>query len=294
MDTKELVIKKENIFETFFLAWISFLATFKICFKHILIPIIGQLFGILMISLAPVLEYREMIDVTQTPDGWLYITLSILGTAIFIYFLWRFFVTLGGINLLARDIYDDRAIANLSFYISDILRKKGGFIRFLIGYSFITGVFVLITAGILYLEQKIIVYNFLTNFAHLLILLGLTTTVLTYLLFSNIALQGYTFNRILGFSRTIIRIKKFIKEHLLQLILLSLITVCFSNIISYLVQAIITFLIINPFDLTTENSLGAAIRFTGGVIINGFVVAFLQFVYARFYLVSEQNSTRLF
>ena len=96
------------------------------------------------------------------------------------YFLWRFFITLGGINLLARDIYDDRAIANLSFYTSDILRKKGGYLRFLIGYSLITGLFIIITAGILYLEQKVIVYNFFTNIVYLLILLSLTIVILTY------------------------------------------------------------------------------------------------------------------
>ena len=122
MNTKELVIKKENIVNTFFIGWLSFLATLKISFKQIIIPAIGQLFGIFMISLAPILEYRAMIDIRSTPDGWLYIFLSLTGLAVFLYFLWRYFVVLAGVNLLARDIYDDRAIANLSFYISDITR----------------------------------------------------------------------------------------------------------------------------------------------------------------------------
>ena len=132
MNTQDLVIKKENFIETFFIGWITFLTTLKISFKQILLPIVGQIFGIFLISLAPILEYREMLDIRETPDGWLYITLSILGLMIFLYFIWRFFVVLGGINLLARDIYDNRAIANLNFYTSDILRKKWSYIRFLI------------------------------------------------------------------------------------------------------------------------------------------------------------------
>ena len=294
MNTKDLVIKKENLLETFLIGLITFLSTLKISTKQIVLPILGQLFGVFLISLAPILEYREMLDITQNPDGWLYITLSVIGLGIFLFFLWKFFIVLAGVNLLARDIYDNRAIANLSFYTSDILRKKWSYLRFLIGYSIITMGFIAFTTGVMYLQQKFIPYNILTNLANIMLISIQAIILLTYLLFSNIAIQGYTFNRILSFGRTISKIVKFIKTNIIQLTLVSILTICFSNIIAYLVQAVITFLITNPFELTSENSLGIAIRFSCGMIINGFIVVLFQYNYARFYLVADQDSPTLF
>lgn len=294
METESLITKKENIFSTFFIGWLAFLSTIKICTKQIIISVFGQLFGILLISLAPILEYREMISVFETPDGWLYITLSLMGIGFFVYFLWRFFVVLAGVNLLARDIYDNRAIANLSFYTSDILRKKGSYIIFLIGYTFIVALFTLITAGILFLERNIVTYNFWTNLASLSLIILQTFVLVGYTLFSAIVIQGYTFNRIIGFWASMRKIFRFIGENFVMFTILALIALAFSNIIAYLTQAILTFLVINPLDIYPDNSIGIAIRFSAGFIMNAFVVVLLQFVYARFYLNSEYESGRLF
>lgn len=291
MNTNELSIKKENIFSTFFTGWVAFLSTMKLSFKHIIMPVMGQLFGILLVSLVPVLEYREMVNVSSTPDGWIYFALSLSGLIIFVFSLWKFFVLLCGINLLARDIYDDRAIANISFYTSDVLRKKWSYIRFLTGYLIIALAFAGLTAGIMFIETKIVVYNFITSVANVSLLLIQSAIFLTYILFSNIIIQYYSFNRILGFWEIIKRSFQFIGRNFVPLTILSFITVVFSNLIAYLVQFLITFLIIKPFDLATDNSIGIAIRFTLGFIINAFVIILFQYIYARFYLSAQNNNT---
>ncbi len=289
MNINELTIKKENILSTFFSGWVAFLSTFKLSFKHTIIPVLGQLFGILLISLVPILEYREMVNVTSTPDGWIYFVLSLSGLIIFVYSLWKFFVLLCGANLLARDIYDERAIANISFYTSDVLRKKWSYIRFLTGYLLIALVFAAITAAIMFIETRIVVYNFITSVANVILLLIQSAVFLTYILFSNIIIQYYSFNRILGFFEIIKRTFQFIGKNFVQLTILSFITVIFSNLVAYLVQFLITFIIINPFGLSADNSMGIAIRFTVGFIINAFIMVLFQYIYARFYL-AAQNS----
>lgn len=288
MDTKDLAIRCENVFTTFLIGWQSFLMMFFTTFKATIKALLGQLFGILMVSLAPVLEYREMIDISETPDGWIYLFLSISGSVIFAYYLWKFFVVLGAVNLLARDIYENRAIANISFYTSDILRKKGSYFRFLIGYLFIALIFSAITALVLYSEQKLIVYNYWTNIANFGLIVVQSAILLGYILFSNIALQGYVFNRLIGFVQTVAKIIDFIKKHFIPLTILSFLTVLFSNIIAYVTQIITTFLVINPFNLYGDNSIGIFLRFTAGFIANGFVVVFLQYIYTRLYLISEE------
>ena len=289
MNINELTIKKENVFSTFFTGWVAFLSTFKLSFKHIITPILGQLFGVLLISLVPILEYREMVNVTSTPDGWIYFALSLSGLIIFTYSLWKFFVLLCGVNLLARDIYDDRAIANISFYTSDVLRKKWSYIRFLIGYLMIALAFAGLTAIIMFLEMKLIVYNFITSMANISLLLMQSAIFLTYVLFSNIIIQYYSFNRILGFWEIIKRSFQFTDKNFVQLTILSFITVIFSNLIAYLVQFLITFLVINPFNIAADNSIGIATRFTVGFIINAFIIVLFQYIYARFYL-GAQNT----
>ena len=291
MNTNELSIKKENIFSTFFTGWVAFLSTMKLSFKHIIMPVMGQLFGILLVSLVPVLEYREMVNVSSTPDGWIYFALSLSGLIIFVFSLWKFFVLLCGINLLARDIYDDRAIANISFYTSEKKKKKWSYIRFLTGYLIIALAFAGLTAGIMFIETKIVVYNFITSVANVSLLLIQSAIFLTYILFSNIIIQYYSFNRILGFWEIIKRSFQFIGRNFVPLTILSFITVVFSNLIAYLVQFLITFLIIKPFDLATDNSIGIAIRFTLGFIINAFVIILFQYIYARFYLSAQNNNT---
>ena len=293
MNTSDFVIKRENILSTFFVGWLAFLLTLRINFKHIIIPVIGQLFGILLISLAPILEFREMLPVFETPDGWVYVSLSVIGVIFFVYFLWRFFVALSGVNLLARDVYDNRAIANLSFYISEIQRKKWSYIRFLIGYAIIASIFTAITAGILFLERNFVSYDFWTNLLSFTIIMIQTVVILTYILFSNIAIQGYTYNRIIGFWNTFKKIFSFIKDNFANFSLLSILTIIFSNIIAYLAQAFLSFFIINPLDLYSDNSITIAIRFTVGFIINAFVVVLLQFIYSRFYLNEEENALRI-
>ena len=289
MDTNDFAIKKENIFLTFLAGWSVFLSTIRLSFKHIIIPVAGELFGILLISLVPILEYREMINVKATPDGWIYFALSLSGLIIFIYSLWKFFVVLCGVNLLARDIYDDRAIANISFYTSDVLRKKWSYIRFLTGYLAIALIFAALSAGIMFFEAKLVVYNFITSTANITLLLIQSGIFLTYILFSNIIIQQYSFNRILGFWEVIKRTFKFIGRNFTGLTILSFITVIFSNIIAYIVQVLITFLITNPLGLSADNSAGVAVRFTIGFIINAFIMVLVQYIYARFYLL-EQNS----
>ena len=247
MDTNDFAIKKENIFLTFLAGWSVFLSTIRLSFKHIIIPVAGELFGILLISLVPILEYREMINVKATPDGWIYFALSLSGLIIFIYSLWKFFVVLCGVNLLARDIYDDRAIANISFYTSDVLRKKWSYIRFLTGYLAIALIFAALSAGIMFFEAKLVVYNFITSTANITLLLIQSGIFLTYILFSNIIMQQYSFNRILGFWEVIKRTFKFIGRNFTGLTILSFITVIFSNIIAYIVQVLITFLITSMF-----------------------------------------------
>lgn len=293
MNTNELAIKKENIFSTFLSGWSAFLTTLKLSFKHTIIPILGQLFGILLISLVPVLEYREMVNVSSTPDGWIYFALSLSGLIIFVYSLWKFFVLLCGVNLLARDIYDDRAIANISFYTSDVIRKKWSYLRFLIGYLAIALFFAGVTAVIMFLEAKIVVYNFLTSAANIFLLLIQSAVFLTYILFSNIIIQHYAFNRILGFWEIIKRSFQFIGKNFIALTILSFITVIFSNIIAYLTQFLITFLIINPFGLTADNSAGIAIRFTIGFIINAFIIVLFQYIYTRFYLLVQNTPSNI-
>lgn len=287
--TNELSIKKENVFSTFFIGWVAYLSTFKLSFKQTIIPILGQLFGILLISLVPVLEYREMVSVKSTPDGWIYFALSISGGVIFIYSLWKFFVLLCGVNLLARDIYDDRAVANISFYTSDVLRKKWSYIRFLAGYLVIGLLFAAATAGVMYMAAKIVTYNFLTSTANIMLLLIQSALVLTYILFSNIIIQFYSFNRILGFFEIVKRAFRFIGSNFVSLTILSFITVVFSNIIAYLVQFLITFIITNPFGITPDNSAGVAIRFIIGFVINSFIVVLFQYIYSRFYISSYGN-----
>lgn len=294
MDTSNFITKRENIFSTFFIGWLAFLSTLRISLKQLLSSVLGQLFGIFLISLAPILEYREMIDLFEAPDGWLYITISVTGVIFFLYYLWRFFVVLAGANLLARDIYDNRAIANLSFYTSDILRRKGSYIIFLTGCTFIALLFTGITALILYIERNIVVYNLWTNLASLSMVILQTFVLVGYLLFSNIALQGYTFNRIIGFGRTIKKIIDFICENIVSLTFLVIITTLFSNIIAYLVQGLLSFLIINPLNLYSDNSIAIAIRFTAGFVINAFVILLLQYIYARFYLNAEEDSLKMF
>ena len=289
MDTHNLVIKNENVFTTFFIGWQSFLIMFRTTFRATIRSLLGQLFGILMVSLAPILEFREMIDISSTPDGWLYILLSVFGIGIFVHFLWRFFLILAAVNLFARDIYDNRAIANLSFYISDVNRKKWSYFRFLMGYLSIALFFSAVTATIMYLAQKLVVYNFMTGLAGLILVLIQSAIFLGYILFSNIAIQGYVFNRIIGLSGIVGRVLRFIKENFIPLTILSFVTVFFSNVIAYVVQILTGLIIINPFGLYGDNSVGIAIRFTLGFIANGFVLVLLQYIYSRLYLVSEDR-----
>ena len=154
------------------------------------------------------------------------------------------FVALAVVNLLARDIYDNRAIANLSFYTSDILRKKWSYIRFLVVYLFVALVFTALMAGILFLQRNLVTYNVWTNLGSIGLLLVQTFVLLAYILFSNIALQGYAFNRIIGLWRTLGKIGSFIVQNFTNLTLLSIITILFSNLIAYIAQGILTFLII--------------------------------------------------
>lgn len=298
MDTSELLIRrdgaKEGLFSTFFIGWGACLSTLRLYFKQTLFPVLGQLFGIFLISLAPILEYREFINIFETPDGWIYIGLSLSGIIFFVYFLWKFFVTLAGVNLLARDIYDNRAIANLSFYTSDIIRKKWSYIRFLIVYTLIALIFTASMSGILFLQRNLVTYDVWTNLASIGLLLVQTFILLAYILFSNIALQGYAYNRIIGLWRTLGKICHFIIDNFTGLTLLSLLTVAFSNIVAYIVQALLTFLIINPLAWQVDDSTTVATRFVVGFIINAFVVVFLQYVFSRFYLVCEKDSLKMF
>ena len=289
MNNQEFIIKKENIISLFFTGWIAYLSTFKLCIKHTIIPILGQLFGILLLSLVPILEYREMVNVSNTPDGWIYFLLSASGAIIFSFSLWKFFVVLCSINLLARDIYEDRAIANLSFYISDVNRKKWSYLRFLIGYLIIMLSFTAITALIMFAEIKLNIYNFFTAGINLILLILQSTVFLTYVLLSNIIIQHYAFNRFLGFWAILKRSFNFIKTNFIQLTILSFITILFSNLVAYLVQILISFLIINPFNISADNSIGVAIRFTIGFIVNSFIIILFQYIYTRFYLLSENQ-----
>lgn len=298
MDTSDLLIKKdgakEGLFSTFFMGWFAFLLTFILFFKQVVFSVIGQIFGIFLMSLAPILEYREFINIFETSDGWIYIGLSISGVIFFVYFLWRFFVSLAGVNLLARDIYDNRAIANLSFYTSDILRKKWSYIRFLVVYLFVALVFTALMAGILFLQRNLVTYNVWTNLGSIGLLLVQTFVLLAYILFSNIALQGYAFNRIIGLWRTFGKIGSFIVQNFTNLTLLSIITLLFSNLIAYIAQGILTFLIINPLGWLSDDSTTVAIRFVTGFIVNAFVVVLLQYVFSRFYLKCEKDSLKMF
>ena len=146
-----------------------------------------------------------------------------------------------------------------------------------------------LTAIIMFLEMKLIVYNFITSMANISLLLMQSAIFLTYVLFSNIIIQYYSFNRILGFWEIIKRSFQFIGKNFVQLTILSFITVIFSNLIAYLVQFLITFLVINPFNIAADNSIGIATRFTVGFIINAFIIVLFQYIYARFYL-GAQNT----
>ena len=141
----------------------------------------------------------------------------------------------------------------------------------------------------MYLEQKLVVYNFVTGVAGLILVLIQSAIFLGYILFSNIAIQGYVFNRIIGFSGIVAKILRIIKENFIPLTILSFVTVFFSNIVAYVVQILTGFIIIDPFGLYGDNSVGMAIRFTLGFVANGFVIVLLQYIYSRFYLISEDR-----
>ncbi len=290
MNNQEYLIKKENILSVFILGWMAFISTLKLSTKHILYPICGQLFGILLLSLTPILEYREMVSVTNTPDGWIYFLLSLSGAFIFTFSLWKFFVVLCATNLLARDIYDNRAIANLSFYISDVNRKKWSYFRFLLGYLFIMLFFTFLTAIIMYIELNLRIYNFITASINIFLLIIQSTIFLTYILLSNIIIQHYSFNRFLGFWQILKRTLNFIKINFVQLTILSMITILFSNIIAYFIQMLISFLVINPFNISADNSIGIAIRFAVGFIANSFIIVLFQYIYTRFYFLAQNNN----
>ena len=213
MNNQEFIIKKENILSVFIIGWLAFLSTLKLSIKHIIFPVIGQLFGILLLALVPVLEYREMINVMNTPDGWIYFILSLAGAIILSFSIWKFFVVLCSTNLLARDIYDNRAIANLSFYISDVNRKKWSYFRFLIGYLIIMLAFTAITAMIMFAEMNLKIYNFFTATTNLFLLIIQSVVFVTYILLSNIIIQHYAFNRFLGFWEILRRAFRFIKNN---------------------------------------------------------------------------------
>ena len=149
--------------------------------------------------------------------------------------------------------------------------------------------FTAITAMIMFAEMNLKIYNFFTATTNLFLLIIQSVVFVTYILLSNIIIQHYAFNRFLGFWEILRRAFRFIKNNFIQLTILSMITILFSNIIAYLVQVLISFLIINPFALSPENSLGLGIRFSLGFIINSFIIILFQYIYTRFYFLTQNQ-----
>ena len=144
------------------------------------------------------------------------------------------------------------------------------------------------------MQRNLVTYNLWTNLSAIALLVLQTFILLSYILFSNIALQGYSYNRIIGLGRTLRKIGSFIIENFAAITSLSLLTVAFSNIVAYIAQALLTFIIINPFSLQPDDSILIATRFVVGFVVNSFVVVFLQYVYSRFYLDVEKDALKMF
>ena len=127
MNNQEFIIKKENILSVFIIGWLAFLSTLKLSIKHIIFPVIGQLFGILLLALVPVLEYREMINVMNTPDGWIYFILSLAGAIILSFSIWKFLLFYA-VQIYWQEISMITVPLQILVFIFQMLTEKNGVI----------------------------------------------------------------------------------------------------------------------------------------------------------------------